>query len=184
MKHSIAAISRAAATSLVALASIATHAADAPAPGKQVVTFAAASFAEPGRGDKMRAWLAKFNQSQDKVEVQPVTIPFSSFVSTIFTQMGANAGPDLVRFDLPEFFAAADAKRIAPIDDLIADGTYPLTAPDKFMKIGGKRYGVVFEVSNYAMVYNTALLKGKPPADFNEFLAAAKTAKMQRPMEK
>jgi len=176
MKHSIATISRAAATALVALASIASHAADAPAPGKQVITFAAASFAEPGRGDKMRAWLAKFNQSQDKVEVQPVTIPFSSFVSTIFTQMGANAGPDLVRFDLPEFFAAADAKRIAPIDDVIADGAYPLTAPDKFMKIGGKRYGVVFEVSNYAMVYNTALLKGKPPADFNEFLAAAKTA--------
>ena len=51
-----------------------------------------------------------------------------------------------------------------------------LTAPDKYMKIGGKRYGVVFEVSNYAMVYNTALFKGKPPADFNEFLAAAKAA--------
>src|SRR6218665_2428961 len=70
------------------------HAAD-----KQVVPFAAASFADPARGDKMRAWIGKFNQSQDKVEIQPVTIPFSSFASTIFTQMGGNAGPDLVRFD-------------------------------------------------------------------------------------
>ena len=39
---------------------------------------------------------AKFNQSQNRVEIQPVTIPFSSFVSTIFTQMGGNAGPEFV----------------------------------------------------------------------------------------
>lgn len=169
---------RAVGTFLAALAfSSLGHAADpAPGAGKQVITFAAASFAEAGRGEKMRAWVAKFNQSQDKVEVQPVTIPFSSFVSTIFTQMGGNAGPDLVRFDLPEFYAAADAKRLAPIDDLIADGAYTFTSPDKYMKIGGKRYGVVFEVSNYAMVYNTGLVKDKPPANFDEFLATAKTA--------
>jgi multiple sugar transport system substrate-binding protein len=152
------------------------HAADAAGAGREVVTFAAASFAEPGRGEKMRAWIAKFNQSQDKVEVQPVTIPFSSFASTIFTQMGANAGPDVVRFDLPEFYAAADAKRLAPLDDVIKDGDYKFVAPDKYMKIGGKRYGVVFEVSNYAMVYNTALMKTKTPATFDEFVSAAKAA--------
>jgi len=106
---------------------------------KQVITFAAASFAEPGRGDKMRAWVAKFNQSQTKVEVQPVAIPFSSFVSTIFTQMGGGAGPDLVRFDLPEFYAAADAKRLAPLDDVLSDSAFKFSAPDKYMKIGGKR---------------------------------------------
>ncbi|WP_208513562.1 sugar ABC transporter substrate-binding protein [Variovorax paradoxus] len=159
-----------------ALQLLAAGSAQAQAGGKQVVTFAASSFAEPGRGEKMRAWIGKFNQSQDKVEIQPVTIPFSSFASTVFTQMGGNAGPDLVRFDLPEFYAAVDAKRLVPIDDVIADGAFPLTGPDKYMKIGGKRYGVVFEVSNYAMVYNKALLKGTPPANFDEFLAAAKAA--------
>jgi multiple sugar transport system substrate-binding protein len=148
----------------------------AVAQDKQIVTFAAASFAEPGRGDKMRAWIAKFNQSQSKVEVQPIAIPFSSFVSTIFTQMGGGAGPDIVRFDLPEFYAAADAKRLAPLDDYISNSAFKLTAPDKYMKIGGKRYGVVFEVSNYSMMYNTAMLKGKAPATFDEFLAATKAA--------
>ncbi len=143
---------------------------------RQVITFAAASLAEPGRGDKMRAWITKFNQSQNQVEVQPVAIPFSSFVSTIFTQMGGNAGPDVIRFDLPEFYAAADAKRLAPLDRVIPDGAYKLTSPDQYMKIGGKRYGVAFEISNYAMVYNTALIKGKPPATFDEFLAATKAA--------
>lgn len=145
------------------------------ASGKAVVTFAAASFAEPARGEKMRAWIAKFNQSQDQVEVQPVSIPFSSFVSTIFTQMGGKAGPDLVRFDLPEFYAAAAAKRLAPMDDVIADTDFKATTPDKYMKIDGKRFGIVFEVSNYAMLYNTALVS-KAPANFEEFLAAAKTA--------
>ena len=143
---------------------------------KQTITFAAASFAEPGRGDRMRAWIAKFNQSQSKVEVQAVAIPFSSFVSTIFTQMGGGSGPDVVRFDLPEFYAAADAKRLAPLDIAIPDGAFKLTSPDKYMKVDGKRYGVVFEVSNYSMLVNTALLRGKTPATFDEFLAATKAA--------
>lgn len=166
------AVAVATATLLAALA-----ASPAVAQDKQIVTFAAASFAEPGRGDKMRAWVAKFNQSQSKVEVQPIAIPFSSFVSTIFTQMGGGAGPDIVRFDLPEFYAAADAKRLAPLDAYISDSAFKFTAPDKYMKIGGHRYGVVFEVSNYSMLYNTALLKGgKAPANFDEFLAATKVS--------
>jgi len=132
--HRVALVRLVGFTALAFCAAGMVHAAD-----KQIVTFAAASFAEPARGEKMRAWIAKFNQSQDKVEIQPVTIPFSSFSSTIFTQMGGNAGPDLVRFDLPEFYAAVDAKRLAPIDDVIADGAFPLTGPDKYMKVGGAR---------------------------------------------
>ena len=50
------ALALATATLLGALA-----ASPAVAQDKQIVTFAAASFAEPGRGDKMRAWIAKFN---------------------------------------------------------------------------------------------------------------------------
>jgi len=143
---------------------------------KETITFAAASFAEPGRGDKMRAWLDKFNASQDKVEVKPVAIPFSSFVSTVFTQMGGGSGPDLVRFDLPEFYAAAEADRLAPIDAYIKDDDFSFGPADQYMRIDGKRYGIVFEVSNYAMVYNKDLVKGEPPRNFDEFLAAAKSA--------
>lgn len=142
---------------------------------KQPVTFAAASFAEPGRGDKMRAWVAKFNASQAKFEIQPVAIPFSSFVSTVFTQMGGGAGPDLVRFDLPEFYAATEAKRLLPLDDVIQDSAFAFAAPDKYLKVGGKRYGVVFEVSNYSMLYNTALIKGAP-GSFDDFVKAAQGA--------
>jgi multiple sugar transport system substrate-binding protein len=146
------------------------------AQAKQVITFAAASFAEPGRGEKMKAWVEEFNKSQNEVEVQPVTIPFSSFVSTVFTQMGGGAGPDLVRFDLPEFFAAVEAKRVAPMDDYIHDGDYHFGSADKDLKIKGTRYGLVFEVSNYALLLNKGLVKGAPPQNFQEFITAAKAA--------
>jgi len=165
---------------LASLAVLAVSAATAAMPhqahAKETITFAAASFAEPGRGDKMRAWLDKFNTSQDKVEVKPVAIPFSSFVSTVFTQMGGGSGPDLVRFDLPEFYAAAEADRLAPIDAYIKDDDFKFGPADQYMRIGGKRYGIVFEVSNYAMVYNKDLVKGDPPTNFDQFLAAAKAA--------
>jgi multiple sugar transport system substrate-binding protein len=144
---------------------------------KAIVNFAAASFAEPGRGDKLKAWVEKFNQQSKTAEVRPVTIPFSSFVSTIFTQMGGGSGPDIIRFDLPEYYAAVGAKRVVAIDDLIAGRSYDFTAPDKYMRIDGSRYGVVFEISNYAMVYNKALLPdSKAPRSFEEFVAAAKAA--------
>lgn len=165
---------------LTMLAGLAMASAAVATPGlvhaREVVTFAASSFAEPGRGDKMRAWLDEFNKSQDKVEVKAIAIPFSSFVSTVFTQMGGGSGPDLVRFDLPEFYAAAEAGRLAPLDSQIKDKDFNFGSADKYMRINGKRYGVVFEVSNYAMIYNKALLKGAPPKNFDEFLAAAKAA--------
>ena len=60
---------------------------------KEVITFAAVTFSEAGRGDRLKAWVDKFNKSQDAIEVQPVALPFASFAKTIFTQMGGGAGP-------------------------------------------------------------------------------------------
>ena len=48
-----------------------------------------------------------------------------------------------------------------------------IKAPDKTNFVDGKRYGVMFEIANYAMIYNTDLVK-TPPKTFDEFLAAAK----------
>ncbi len=146
-----------------------------PAWAKDTLTFAAATFSEAGRGDLLRAWVDGFNKSQDQVEVTPVAIPFSAFTTTIFTQMGGGAGPDLVRFDLQDYYAAVQAKRLLPMDDIIKDADYKLTSPDSYMHIGGKRYGVPFEISNYVLIYNQALV-AKPPADFDAFVAAAKEA--------
>lgn len=147
------------------------------AQNKTVLTFAGATFAEAGRGDKLRAWVDKFNKSQDKIEVQPIAIPFSTLANTVFTQMGGGGGPDLVRFDQIDFYAAVPANRLLPFDDHIKDSDYKFSAPNDYLKVNGKRYGVAFEISNYVLLYNKTLLKdGKAPATFDEFLAAAKVA--------
>jgi multiple sugar transport system substrate-binding protein len=147
------------------------------AQNKIVLTFAGATFAEAGRGDKLRAWVDRFNKGQDKIEVQPIAIPFSTLANTVFTQMGGGGGPDLVRFDQIDFYAAVPANRLLSFDDYIKDSDYKLSAPNDYLKVNGKRYGVAFEISNYVLLYNKTLLKdGKAPATFDEFLALAKTA--------
>ena len=97
---------------------------------KEVITFAAVTFSEAGRGDRLKAWVDKFNKSQNAIEVQPVALPFASFAKTIFTQMGGGAGPDLVRFDQIDFYAAVAANRILQLDEFIKDSDYKFTAPD------------------------------------------------------
>ena len=149
----------------------------AHAQSKEVITFAAVTFSEAGRGDRLKAWVDKFNKSQNAIEVQPIALPFSSFAKTIFTQMGGGEGPDLVRFDQIDFYAAVAANRILPLDEIINDRDYKFTAPDRYLKVGGKRYGTPFEISNYVLLYNPTLVKGgKAPAKFDEFLAAAKAS--------
>src|SRR5258706_14927791 len=119
------------------------------AQSKEAITFAGVTFSEAGRGDRLKAWVDKFDKSQAAIEMQPIAIPFSSFAKTIFTQMGGGAGPDLVRMDLMDFYAAVQNKRLLPLDDAVKAGNYKFNAPDKYMMVGGKRYGVPFEISNY-----------------------------------
>jgi multiple sugar transport system substrate-binding protein len=164
-----------AATLLAVLAAV--HPGPSRAQAKEVITFAGVTFSEAGRGDRLKAWVEKFNKGQNAVEVQPIAIPFSSFAKTIFTQMGGGAGPDLVRLDLIDFYAAVQGQRLLPMDDVVKGGAYRFSAPDKYMAVGGKRYGVPFEISNYVLLYNPTLVKGgKAPANFDEFLASAKAA--------
>ena len=147
------------------------------AQGKQVLTFAGVTFSEAGRGDRLKAWVEKFNKSQDKIEVQPVALPFATLANTVFTQMGGGAGPDLVRFDQIDFYAAVAAKRILPFEGEINEADYKFTAPDKYLKVDGKRYGIPFEISNYVLLYNKSIVKdGKAPANFDQFLETAKAA--------
>ena len=147
------------------------------AQGKTTITFAGVTFSEAGRGDKLKAWVDKFNKSQDKIEVQPIGLPFATFANTMFTQMGGGGGPDLVRFDTIDFFVAVPAGRILPFDDHIKDADYKFSAPNDYLKVNGKRYGVAFEISNYVMMYNPALLKdGKVPSTFDELISTAKGA--------
>ncbi len=144
--------------------------------GRAAVTFAAVTFTEAGRGDRLKAWVEKFNRSQNGVEVQPVGLPFATLANTVFTQMGGGGGPDLVRFDQIDYYAAIAARRILPFDDLVDTSGYKFTAIDKYLLPGGKRYGIAFESSNYVLLHNAGVLKSTAPANFEDFLSVAKAS--------
>ncbi|SIM60199.1 carbohydrate ABC transporter substrate-binding protein, CUT1 family [Micromonospora cremea] len=143
--------------------------------GVTELTFAASTFGDPGRGPLLTKWLDEFNQGQDEVRVSAAAVPYPTFGQTVLTQMGSGKGPDLVRFDMPEFEAAADAGLIAPLDKMIDVGKYDLLKqPDQFMVHDGVRHGVIFEASNYAMFYNADLIP-TPPTTYEQFTATAKS---------
>ena len=87
--------------------------------------------------------------------------------------MAGGVGPDLIRFDIPDFEAAVAAGLVAPLDDLVDAGQFDLIeGPDEFMIKDGQRYGFLFEISNYALIYNTKLVPS-PPTDFDDFVQIA-----------
>lgn len=140
---------------------------------KETITFAAVTFTEAGRGDRLREWVGKFNKSQDRIEVQPVGMPFATFANTVFTQMGGGGGPDLVRFDQIDYYAAIAANRVLPFDDVLDESKYQFIATDRYLKVNGKRYGIAFESSNYVLLHSKALVK-EAPKDLDQFIAAGK----------
>lgn len=142
--------------------------------GVTTVTFAASTFGDPGRGPLLLALVDEFNTSQDSVRVAAAAVPYPTFGQTILTQMGSGLGPDLIRFDMPEFASASDAGLIEPLDDLVDVSEYDLLEqPDQFMVHDGVRHGIIFEASNYGMFYNADLIP-EPPTDFDEFFETAK----------
>ncbi|HEV7718273.1 MAG TPA: sugar ABC transporter substrate-binding protein [Arsenicitalea sp.] len=146
----------------------------AMAQDREVVTFAAPLFSGD-RGPSFRAWVEKFNASQDKIQVVPATVPFSSFANTIFTQIAGGGGPDIIRWELNDFYPAVDAGMMMSLDDVISDADYKFINADSLMKIDGKRYGVIFTAAPYQMIYNKALI-ATPPKTFDELLSMAKAA--------
>jgi multiple sugar transport system substrate-binding protein len=143
--------------------------------GVTTLTFAASTFGDPGRGPGLLGFLSEFNESQDEIQVSAAAVPFPTFGQTILTQMGSGLGPDLIRFDMPEFAEASDAGLIAPLDDLVDLGQVELhEQPDQFMVHDGVRHGVIFEASNYGMFYNADLIP-EPPTTYEDFLDTARS---------
>lgn len=137
--------------------------------------FAASTFGDPGRGPGLEEWVGEFNSSHDEVQVEVAPVPYPTFGQTILTQMGGGEGPDLIRFDMPEFESASAAGLIAPLDDLVdLSGVELLAQPDQFMVHDGVRHGLIFEASNYALFYNADLIP-EPPTTYDEFFSIAQS---------
>lgn len=141
--------------------------------GPVTITLAASTLGDPGRGPGVQAMLDDFNASQSDVKVEAASVPYPTFGQTVLTQLGGGEGPDLIRFDMPEFEAAASAGLLEPLDErLDADSLDLLAGPDEYMTVDDQRYGVIFEASNYALFYNADLIPD-PPTTFDEFVSVA-----------
>jgi multiple sugar transport system substrate-binding protein len=137
--------------------------AGANTPKPATITFAASTLGDPGRGPGLQKLIDEYNASQKIVTVKPASVPYPTFGQTVLTQMGGGEGPDLVRFDMPEFEAAAGSSLLEPLDDTIDAKKLGLIAgPDKYLTVDGHRYGVVFEDANYGMFYNADLIPTPP----------------------
>ena len=148
---------------------------------KKTLEFAASVFADPSRGPIYRKWVDMFNSTHADIEIKPIGIPFASFSNTILTQLGGGEGPDVIRFDLNDFYPAAGAGLLMDLGSQIDPAQYNFIGPDEYMNVSDKRYGVVFGMTPYALLYNEKLVPGgKVPKTFDELIAAAKAAKTEK----
>lgn len=138
--------------------------------GTVTITWAASILGEPSRGPLLQEMIDDYNASQDRIRVEPASIPFSSFGSTIATQLGGGGGPDLIAFDHPNFFASVDAGHVEPIDDIVDEST--LLSGNDDLQIDGTRYGTALDIGNYALIYNPDLVTNVPTT-FEELVAEA-----------
>lgn len=143
-------------------------------PEAATITFAASTLGDPGRGPGLQKLIDEYNASQSLVTVKPASVPYPTFGQTLLTQMGGGEGPDVIRFDMPEFSTAAASGLLEPLNDKIdASKLKLIPGPDKYLTVDGNRFGVVFENSNYGMFYNKDLIPD-PPKTFDEFVQTAK----------
>ncbi|MEJ1192403.1 ABC transporter substrate-binding protein [Pseudarthrobacter sp. CCNWLW207] len=169
---SILAVLAAGATALAGCSPASNGSSASPEPA--TITFAASTLGDPGRGPGLQKLIDEYNASQDTVTVEPASVPYPSFGQTVLTQMGGGEGPDLVRFDMPEFSTAASSGLLESLDDKIdAEKLKLIPGPDKYLTVDDHRYGVVFENSNYGMFYNKDLIP-EAPKTFEEFVQTAK----------
>lgn len=141
------------------------------------ITFSSWHFAEPGRGEALKAIVDEFNSSQKLVTVKPVSIPYANYASTVLTQLGAGSGADVVNIENAPYAAAVEGKLFTDISKYVKVPKAGFVPVDKFATVDGKRYGVVYETNNYALIINQDLLDKtglQPPKNYSEFVAAAK----------
>jgi multiple sugar transport system substrate-binding protein len=176
MKRTIAAIV-AGSVLAAALVSCSTEAPKTPKTGDKVsVSFSDWQFAEPGRGDRMKAVIADYNKSQNKCSIEDTTIPYPQYATTILTRLGAGSGPDLMNFDYDVWVLAQKSGFLADLGKKIVKPKDGFVDADAKVFVDGKRYGMVWETNAYALIVNTKLLSDAGvavPNDWKSFTAAA-----------
>jgi multiple sugar transport system substrate-binding protein len=145
------------------------------AQGVVTLTFAGSVFGDPGQGDIYRAMLENFNDTHQNIQIATAAIPFERLASTVTTQMAGGRGPDIIRFDINDFYQIAQDGLVADLTEVDGEALGLEPNSDSMCLFDTKRYCVVFQTAAHALIYNKDLV-AEPPTTFEEFLAIAKAA--------
>lgn len=141
------------------------------------ITYSNWQFAEPGRGAALLAIIDQFNATHKSIQVEPITIPYASYATTVSTQMGAKSGPDIVNLTYDVFIRFQQAGLLADITKAIKKPAHGFASYDNKFVLNDTRYGVAWQSAGYALIVNKALLAKAGvavPKTFEQFVAAAK----------
>lgn len=173
----------AAGTAVVLAAALTTGCGGGPGSddGGGELVFANWQWLEPGRGEQLWTAVNGYTATDPSVTLKQQSIARKDYESTLKTQIGARGGPDILIIPdtfLPEL---AEAGALAPLDDVL-DGTgkQALNATNAAGEYDGKQVGYAWEIVNYALFWNTALLDEagvQPPTDMPGLVAAAQQIK-------
>lgn len=143
----------------------------------KTLSISAWQFLQPGRGDLLWQALSSYEQVNRDVSLKRVAYPYSSYIKTISTQLGARSGPDIFLINDVDLANFARAGTMEPIDSIVTPALKARLSPVNEMGVvDGKRYALNFDTVTFALVWNKKLLNQagvSPPKDFANFMAAA-----------
>lgn len=134
---------------------------------------------EPGFSDWWKENIAVFEKNHPEVKINFYQIPFSDYIDTLITKLGAGQPPDILHLPSRNVFQFVDMDWLEPLDRFlegtdIPDVWIPL---QKKMAIDGETYGVLLLGYGNVQYVNTKFFSEtgtKIPENPEEFLDAAR----------
>lgn len=128
--------------------------------------------------------IGEFNDSQKKVKVKSVPMPWDVFYQKLLTSVSSGSGPDIVAMDAGQMPKYADKGVVQPLDDFYSskkhmDTSKLVPAAVDSTKFEGKNYGVPLNMATLMLFWNKTMFKEagldpeRPPKTWDEFASMA-----------
>ncbi|RJK93826.1 ABC transporter substrate-binding protein [Vallicoccus soli] len=116
-----------------------------------------------GDGPAMQALVDRFNESQDRITVEPNTIQWNQYYQRVIAAVHAGKGPDVGTLQIDQLANLAARQTINPLDEVVTQlGLQESEFPQEVWRNGvyrGSRYGVPLDVHSLASYGNRAVLQ-------------------------
>lgn len=138
-------------------------------------------FSDANQVKLMDEYAAKFEASNEGVDVENVFVPYDQLNSKLVSSAGAQTGPDVVVFNGADASTLALGGALAPMDEYWGEFADAAQFPDSVIhKLDGKIYGVQGYVNLLGLWYNADILAEigvAAPTTIDELEAAMAKAK-------